>query len=88
MADTTIRVDTQVRDRLAELAHERGTTIGRLVATLAETAPTRAETTVRHTSAKAYVLENFGVDVEDGGGFGGAATFWDDLVAGNPPSSL
>jgi predicted DNA-binding protein len=37
MSTTTIKVDTTVRDRLAKLAHERGTTMGALLAEVTET---------------------------------------------------
>jgi hypothetical protein len=36
MTATTIKVDSSVRDRLAALAHERGTTMGALLAEIAE----------------------------------------------------
>jgi hypothetical protein len=36
MATTTIKVDTAVRDRLSVLARERGTTMGALLAEVAE----------------------------------------------------
>jgi len=37
MSTTTIKVDTSVRDRLAILARERGTTMGALLSEAAET---------------------------------------------------
>jgi predicted DNA-binding protein len=37
MSTTTIKVDTTVRDRLAILARERGTTMGALLAEVTET---------------------------------------------------
>ncbi len=36
MTMTTIKVDVTVRDRLASLAHDRGTTMGRMLAEIAE----------------------------------------------------
>lgn len=36
MATTTIKVDVTVRDRLAALAHQRGTTMGRMLAEVTE----------------------------------------------------
>ncbi|MEU0552540.1 hypothetical protein [Dactylosporangium sp. NPDC006015] len=36
MSTTTIKVDSKVRDRLAVLAHERGTTMGALLAEATE----------------------------------------------------
>jgi hypothetical protein len=55
MADTTIKVDSAVRDRLAVLAAQRGSTIRDLVAELAEATPTREELAARQTAAAAYV---------------------------------
>ncbi|MFI7585628.1 hypothetical protein ACIB24_00970 [Spongisporangium articulatum] len=55
MADTTIKVDKAVRDRLAILAAERGTTIRDLVAELAGVTPTEAENQARYEKAVAYV---------------------------------
>ena len=36
MATTTIKVDVTVRDRLAALAHDHGTTMGRMLAEVTE----------------------------------------------------
>ncbi len=45
--DTTIKVDRQVRDRLATIARERGTTIRDLVSEMTAATPTREELTAR-----------------------------------------
>ena len=65
MSDTTIKVDTAVRDRLRALAHERGTTIGDLVAELACAVPTRDELDARQAAAVAYVREHLVSDFND-----------------------
>lgn len=56
--DTTIKVDSAVRDRLAVLAAQRGSTIRDLVAELAEATPTQQELAARQAAAAAYVAEN------------------------------
>ncbi|WP_050371224.1 hypothetical protein [Streptomyces acidiscabies] len=43
MAHTTIKVDSSIRDRLAILAAEKGTTIAGLVGEFATHTPTRSE---------------------------------------------
>ncbi|WP_233521599.1 hypothetical protein [Streptomyces triticagri] len=59
MADTTIKVDRAVRDRLLELARERGMTMRDLVAELAGATPTQDELRARYEATKAYVEEHF-----------------------------
>ncbi|WP_405600288.1 hypothetical protein OG741_21605 [Streptomyces sp. NBC_01410] len=59
MADTTIKVDPAVRDRLLELARERGITMRDLVAELAGATPTREELQKQYEETKAYVEEHF-----------------------------
>jgi predicted transcriptional regulator len=59
MADTTIKVDPAVRDRLLELARERGTTMRDLVAQLAGATPTKEELQKQYEETKAYVEEHF-----------------------------
>jgi hypothetical protein len=59
---TTIKVDTTVRDRLAMLASERGTTIGGLVAELAGKVPTAAERAMARVETIAYIREHFNPD--------------------------
>jgi hypothetical protein len=58
MADTTIKVDSAVRDRLAILAAQRGSTIRDLVAEPAEATPTQEELAARQAAAAAYVAEH------------------------------
>jgi hypothetical protein len=58
VADTTIKVDSAVRDRLATLAAQRGSTIRDLVAELAEATPTQEELAARQAAAAAYVTEH------------------------------
>ncbi|MFD7442072.1 hypothetical protein [Streptomyces sp. NPDC059909] len=82
MADTTIKVDSAVRDRLLELARERGMTMRDLVAELAGATPTKAELQRRYEETKAYCEEHF-----LGGPFTeedekAAEKLWADLEAG------
>jgi hypothetical protein len=65
MADTTIKVDTKVRDRLATLARERGTTIRELVADLADARLTRQELDARGAAATAYIREHLVPDFNE-----------------------
>jgi hypothetical protein len=85
VADTTIKVDPAVRDRLAVLAAQRGYTIRDLVGELAKATPTREETEARHAAATAYirehVVDDFGpADVDAG------ERLWRDLAAGRRTS--
>lgn len=59
MADTTIKVDPAVRDRLMVLARERGITMRDLVAELAGATPTAEELQARYEATRAYVEEHF-----------------------------
>lgn len=79
--DTTIKVDSVVRDRLAAIAQQRGTTIRDLVADLATATPTREELEARAAAASTYIREHlipdFGADDEAAG-----ERLWRDLSAG------
>ena len=55
MPDTTIKVDATVRDRLAALAAEHGTTIRDLVEQLAAEVLTGEERQQRHAQAVEYI---------------------------------
>jgi len=59
MPDTTIKVDPAVRDRLQELARERGISMRDLVAELAGATPTKEELRKRYEETRAYVEEHF-----------------------------
>ncbi len=59
MADTTIKVDPAVRDRLLELAKERGMSMRDLVGQLAGATPTQEEQRKRYEETKAYVETHF-----------------------------
>jgi len=87
MADTTIKVDSSVRDRLAVLAGQRGSTIRDLVADLAQSTPTRGELAARHATATAYVREHLSPDLNDDDAAAGER-FWDELEAGRRPATL
>ena len=71
VSDTTIKVDSLVRDRLAVLAAERNTTIRALVEQIAADIPTRAEVAQRQADAVAYIREHFIPDFNN-----------DDIAAG------
>ncbi|MEV7870978.1 hypothetical protein AB0P17_33880 [Streptomyces sp. NPDC088124] len=58
MADTTIKVDPAVRDRLQELARDRGITMRDLLAELAGATPTKEELAQRYEETKAYIEEH------------------------------
>jgi hypothetical protein len=83
--DTTIKVDALVRDRLALLARERGTTIRDLVAALAQAAPTDAELLARAEAATAYVREHINPDLSEAD-LAAAEGFWNELQAGGRPT--
>ncbi len=84
MADTTIKVDISVRDRLAVLAAQRGATIRDLVAELAQATPTSEELTARHAAATTYLREQLAPNLDTATG----ESFWAELEAGRVPSSL
>jgi hypothetical protein len=81
MADTTIKVNVSVRDRLAVLARQRGCTLGELVAELAAKTPTQDELDARYAAAASYIQENlvpgFSEDDRKAG-----EQLWRDLDAG------
>ncbi|MBC6464699.1 hypothetical protein [Actinomadura alba] len=81
MATTTIKVDSEVRDRLAALARERGCTIGDLVRNLADTTPTRDELDARHRAAVEYIRGHLVPDFDESDVAAGRR-LWDDLKAG------
>lgn len=87
MADTTIKVDSAVRDRLALIAAERGATIRDLVTELAHGTPTREELDVRREAAATYLREQVCPSLDAAAAAAGER-FWRDLEAGHPPSEL
>lgn len=87
MADTTIKVDSAVRDRLAVLAAQRGSSIRDLVEQLAAATPTREELAARHAAATAYVREHFCPQLDDADTAAGQR-FWQELEAGQAPQTL
>jgi hypothetical protein len=82
--NTTIKIDAQVRDRLAQLARERGTTIRDLVTELAAATPTQAELSARAEAATAYVREHINPQLTDAD-LAAAERFWTELEAGRVP---
>ena len=81
MADTTIKVNTAVRDRLAVLARQRGCTLGELVADLAAATPTREELDERYATAAEYIRKNLNPDFTDDDRLVGEQ-LWRDLDSG------
>lgn len=87
MVDTTIKVDSAVRDRLAVLAAQRGSTMRELVEQLVNASPTREELDARHAAATAYLRAHLCPDLNDGH-LAEAERFWQELKAGRVPATL
>jgi hypothetical protein len=87
VVNTTIKIDAQVRDRLAQLARERGTTIRDLVTELAAATPTQAELSARAEAATAYVREHINPQLTDAD-LAAAERFWTELEAGRVPDVI
>jgi hypothetical protein len=83
VSDTTIKVDSQVRDRLAALAADQGTTIRSLVEQLAASVPTRDELAQRQAAEIAYVVEHLRPDFGDED-LAEGEHLWRSLPAGTP----
>jgi antitoxin MazE7 len=80
VADTTIKVDGAVRDRLAELAAERGLTIRDFVQQLASATPTRAELARRQADAVEYIRTHLRSDFGDQD-LAAGEELWRDIAA-------
>ncbi|MFJ5229872.1 hypothetical protein ACIQBJ_08195 [Kitasatospora sp. NPDC088391] len=65
MADATIKVSPDTRDRLAALAAARGTTIGAQVALLVEQQPTAEQIAERVAEGRRLLREHFGMTLPD-----------------------
>ncbi|MFF4381226.1 hypothetical protein [Kitasatospora sp. NPDC001547] len=65
MADTTIKVSAETRDRLAALAAAGGTTIGAQVARLVEAQPTPEQIAERVAEGRRLLREHFGMTLTD-----------------------
>lgn len=83
MADTTIKVSAEVRDRLAALARERGTTVRDLITDLAGAAASPEELDARHAAARAYIREHLRPGITDDE-LDEGEQIWRDLEAGRP----
>ncbi len=87
MADTTIKVTTETRDRLAGLAAERGTTVKELVEEMAGARPTEAdrpteaERKARADAAFEYIKTHIRPDFSEADRIAGRKLM-DDLAAG------
>lgn len=87
MVDTSVKVDELVRDRLAQLAREKGTTIRELVAELAGARLTAAEIDARYAGAHARITEHLCPDLTAADTAAGRWA-WEELRAGRVPPSL
>lgn len=85
MPDTTIKLDSAVRDRLAVLAAERGATIRDLVTELAASTPTHEELAARHEAATAHLREQLCPRLDDDD-LADGELFWRELEARRRPS--
>ncbi|MEU6283186.1 hypothetical protein [Streptomyces sp. NPDC047028] len=66
MADnTTIQVSRQARDHLAQVAKERGMTLGQLVEEMAAQQPTAEQIAERLAADRQVVRERIGIDISD-----------------------
>ncbi|MEU4118951.1 hypothetical protein AB0F71_31215 [Kitasatospora sp. NPDC028055] len=65
MADATIKVSPDTRDRLAALAAARKTTIGAQVALLVQALPTEEQIAERVTEGRRLLREHFGMTLTD-----------------------
>ncbi|MEU3373256.1 hypothetical protein ACFYM2_27800 [Streptomyces sp. NPDC006711] len=65
MTTTTIQVRRETRDHLAELARERGMTLGQLVEALAADQPTAAQRAERLAADREAVRQLLGVGLSD-----------------------
>jgi len=65
MAYTSIRVTTEVRDRLALIADQRGISLGKLLSELAEQTLTPAELRAREEAVREFFRVTYGQDLTD-----------------------
>ncbi|TXS41215.1 hypothetical protein EAO75_41150 [Streptomyces sp. uw30] len=63
--NTTIQVSRQARDHLAQVAKERGMTLGQLVEQLASEQPTAEQIAQRVAADRQVVRDVIGVDISD-----------------------
>jgi capsular polysaccharide biosynthesis protein len=63
--NTTIQVSRQARDHLAQVAKERGMTLGQLVEQLASEQPTAEQIAERVAADRQVVREVIGLDISD-----------------------
>lgn len=65
MDDTSIKVSKAARERLNQLAAERGTTMRELVEKMAASTLTEAELAARAEKARHYLSAQMGIEVDD-----------------------
>ncbi|MEW2397871.1 hypothetical protein [Streptomyces sp. NPDC046862] len=63
--NTTIQVSRQTRDHLAQVAKERGVTLGQLIELLASQQPTAEQIAERVAADRQVVRDVIGVDISD-----------------------
>ncbi|MFI5533741.1 hypothetical protein ACIA8O_34920 [Kitasatospora sp. NPDC051853] len=81
MDSAVIKVRAEVRDRLAILAADRGTTIGSMVAELATATPTHAERQEMYAHNMAYIREHLQPELTDED-VAEAEALWQAVAAG------
>ncbi|MER7997822.1 hypothetical protein ACWEJP_09570 [Streptomyces sp. NPDC004749] len=87
MTDAMLRVPVEVRDRLAVIAESRGTSIRQLVQEFAESTLTDEERRERAERARAYLAENFGVEVTDEESAAMGRRLRDEFARRQPPGA-
>jgi hypothetical protein len=84
--DTTIKVESSVRDRLARIVAERGTSIRELLAQFANCVATDDELADRARAATDYVRDRISPDLSEAD-LAAADAFWLAIEAGRLPDA-
>jgi hypothetical protein len=82
---TSISVESEVKERLAVMAREKGMTIAQMLTDMVGLTPTPEQLAERAAATRAYLQEHFGVTDED---LAESKRFWQELQAGRTPKSL
>jgi hypothetical protein len=87
---TSIVVDSEVKERLAVMARERGMTIREMLTDMVGLTPTPEQVAARAEAAKAYIREHLcpDIDDEDNDAQRLAEWTWAELRAGRIPNLL
>jgi hypothetical protein len=84
---TSIVVDSEVKERLAVMARERGMTIREMLTDLVGLTPTPEQVAERAEAAEAYIREHLCPNLSDED-IAAGEWFWNELRAGRIPKSL